>query len=304
MDDQRVAQVSQQRQPRPRFHFTEEHLGLLEGIYQQAKYPDKSQKVKAAGAIGATESQVNEWFQRRRKKEMKLQREQGATNLPTTTVTTTTPTTTTTAPFINVAAESNIEHSTETTSPYFSPFDGGPVMSSIPDHEVYVYISDPPQQTQENMYNTSANLLPGSIPTELQYYNNFISPEYMSNGNNNIVNSNNFASSNTNSTMTSNNFSSNSTSINNNMSNNFANNNTSINHFPSTINYDNNIIASVKLDEPRKTNSNQNSENNESRELIASIMTYLNHDLGLISTDVVKDFLKKVKDTSPNTLTY
>src|SRR6266542_500207 len=96
MDDQKTIQtmqVVQQRQPRPRFHFAEDHLVLLEGIYQQAKYPDKSQKVKAAAAIGATESQVNEWFQRRRKKEMKLQREQGVTNLPTAT---------TTAPFINV----------------------------------------------------------------------------------------------------------------------------------------------------------------------------------------------------------
>ncbi|CAI2170893.1 3013_t:CDS:2 [Funneliformis geosporum] len=224
MDDQKTMQaiqVVQQRQPRPRFHFTEEHLSLLEGIYQQAKYPDKSQKVKAAAAIGATESQVNEWFQRRRKKEMKLQRESGVTNTPTATATAT-------VPFINVTAENNNELNTETTSTYFPPFDGS-VNASIPDHEVYVYI-DAPQQNQENMYG-------------------------------------NYGSSNSN---------------------------------------DNNIIASVKIDEESRkasssTSSNQTAENNESRELIASIMSYLNPDLGLISADVVRDFLKKVKDTSPNT---
>ncbi|CAG8522474.1 16417_t:CDS:2 [Funneliformis mosseae] len=246
MDDQKTMQaiqVVQQRQPRPRFHFTEEHLSLLEGIYQQAKYPDKSQKVKAAGAIGATESQVNEWFQRRRKKEMKLQRESGVIN---------TPTATTTVPFINVTAENNNEHNTETTSTYFPPFDGS-VNASIPDHEVYVYI-DAPQQNQENMYGAPANLLPS---TELQYYNNFMSNEYIGN-------------------------------------------------YGTSNSYDNNIIASVKIDdESRKasssTSSNQTAENNESRELIASIMSYLNPDLGLISAEVVRDFLKKVKDTSPNT---
>ncbi|CAG8611488.1 7461_t:CDS:1, partial [Scutellospora calospora] len=62
----------QPRQPRPRFQFTTQHRTLLEGVYQNTPYPDKARKLQLAAQIGATDVQVNEWFQRRRKKDSSM----------------------------------------------------------------------------------------------------------------------------------------------------------------------------------------------------------------------------------------
>ncbi|CAG8444826.1 382_t:CDS:2 [Diversispora eburnea] len=209
--------LTQQRSTRPRFQFTPQHKELLESVYQTSAYPDKTSKQQIAALIGATEIQVNEWFQRRRKKDPAISTKMAAnisntgshtsqfnampiisnnafTNLfnsgnatPTQNISTAPSVTTPQVQFTSSAI----------TSP-FLPYSGS-VNPPIPNHEVYVYIGD-------------------------------------SQG--------------------------------------------------ATTNSDN---KSEKRDE-------KNMSTDTSRQLIESIMPYLKSDLGLISSQVVYDFLHKVKD--------
>ncbi|CAG8577497.1 28655_t:CDS:2 [Dentiscutata erythropus] len=221
-----VNQVSistmQPRQPRPRFQFTTQHRTLLEGVYQETPYPDKARKLQLAAQIGATDVQVNEWFQRRRKKDPTMISNRALANsaaAANTALNSTTPAPSTTSAIITIPLNPPASSSSTTmsqghtnmgaiTSPYFSYTSH--VNPPIPNHEVYVYIGD----------NQASHALPITQNTE----------------------SNN----------------------------------------------------SEKQEEPVKTKS----ETDNSKELIETIMPYLKTpELGLISSDVVHDFLHKVKDT-------
>ncbi|RIB03184.1 hypothetical protein C2G38_2225827 [Gigaspora rosea] len=211
----------QPRQPRPRFQFTTQHRTLLEGVYQETPYPDKARKLQLAAQIGATDVQVNEWFQRRRKKDPSMISNRAVANstaATNTALTSSVPASSTTSTIITIPMHAPANGSNTTmsqghtntgtiTSPYFSyPSHVNP---PIPNHEVYVYIGD--------------NQAGHSLPT--------------------------------------------------------------------TQNVESN---SEKQEEPVKTKS----ETDNSKELIETIMPYLKTpELGLISSDVVHDFLRKVKDT-------
>ncbi|CAG8725270.1 8233_t:CDS:2, partial [Racocetra fulgida] len=191
------------------------------GVYQETPYPDKARKLQLAAQIGATDVQVNEWFQRRRKKDPSMisnramANSNAATNTalnshtavpPTSTIITIPANLPTTSPSTSVSQ--GHANTGTITSPYFSSYTSH-VNPPIPNHEVYVYIGD--------------NQAGYGLPTTTQTVENI----------------------------------------------------------------------SEKQEEPPKTKL----ETDNSRELVETIMPYLKDDFGLISSEVVHDFLHKVKDT-------
>ncbi|CAG8507183.1 1424_t:CDS:2 [Acaulospora colombiana] len=245
MDDGNQFSVTQQKPTRPRFQFTAQHKDVLEKVYKDSPYPDKGSKQQIATLIGATEIQVNEWFQRRRKKDPAILAKvaAGNTQLPNnaTVLLSQLPTATTinSTNTVNAAQTSNASSSSfqggfltsngTITSPFF-PYNGH-VNPPMPNHEVYVYIGDnqvsynSPLVSNYNPSTSASYTLPGSSATTSKQ-----------------------------------------TAHNENKS------------------------------EKREDKNKSTPDDESSRQLIESIMPYLKPDLGLISSQVVHDFLHKVKD--------
>lgn len=155
--------TTQQRTTRPRFQFTPQHKELLESVYQVSAYPDKPSKQQIAALIGATEIQVNEWFQRRRKKDPAISNKMAATanvlgtsshsgqinvlpvisssNLLTNQFNSGNATITQNVSVGPSVTTPQIDFTTSAITSPFLPYSGS-VNPPLPNHDVYVFIGD------------------------------------------------------------------------------------------------------------------------------------------------------------------
>ncbi|CAG8783994.1 17916_t:CDS:1, partial [Acaulospora morrowiae] len=197
MDDGNQISVTQQKQTRPRFQFTAQHKDLLEKVYKDSPYPDKGSKQQLATLIGATEIQVNEWFQRRRKKDPAILAKVAAANTQFTSTSQLPPVassntlqavignTNTTAtqnqnvsPMLSSSQGNLLSSNGDITSPFF-PYNDH-INPPIPNHEVYVYIGDnqvsytSPLASNYNLPSSASYTPPGpsSTVTSKQTINN------------------------------------------------------------------------------------------------------------------------------------